>query len=225
MNCKRAVSVLAVTVLLGVVTSPALSASIFFGPTPYTSAASIPAGFYIGAPTALEDFEDSFLDFGITASGGSIINQATSLGLVDSVDGDDGTIDGSGSTGHSWFFSDGPTGVTFTLPGLPTSAGIVWTDGWGTTTFEAFGPGMVSLGIIGPVALADDFITGETAEDRFFGVQDSGGILAIKLSNTEAAIEVDHVQFGSAVPVPPAVYLFVSGLLGLIGIARRRKAA
>jgi hypothetical protein len=29
----------------------------------------------------------------------------------------------------------------------------------------------------------------------------------------------------SAVPVPPSVWLFGSGLLGLIGIARRRQAA
>jgi hypothetical protein len=29
----------------------------------------------------------------------------------------------------------------------------------------------------------------------------------------------------SAVPVPAAVWLFASGLLGLVGIARRRKTA
>ena len=37
---------------------------------------------------------------------------------------------------------------------------------------------------------------------------------------------ISHVSiYGSAVPVPAAVWLFGSGLLGLIGIARRKKAA
>ena len=55
---KRSVlSVLAVVVLWGVVTSCVSAAPIFFGPTPYLSAGDIPAGFYAGGvPTALENF-------------------------------------------------------------------------------------------------------------------------------------------------------------------------
>ena len=42
-------------------------------------------------------------------------------------------------------------------------------------------------------------------------------------SSTTAQINFDNVRL-SAVPIPGAAYLFGSGLLGLIGIARRKKA-
>jgi hypothetical protein len=208
------------------------SAATFFGPTPYLSSADIPTDFYAGgAPIALEDFEDQSLDFGISVSGGGTSPPALPT-RTDSVDADDGVIDGSGSGGTSWFIDDlgGFAELTFTFSSsLPTAAGIVWTDGAQSHDifFEAFGPGMTSLGVIGPFNFADAFNTGQTGEDRFFGVQDLGGILAIRIRNANApgGIEVDHVQFGAAVPIPASLWLFGSGLLGLIGLTRRRKAA
>src|SRR5262249_29890752 len=122
---------------------------------------------------------------------------------ADSVDADDGHIDGSGTLGSSWFVDNGAAGVTFTFSAPVTAAGLVWTDGSGTTTFQAFGPGMVSLGTIGPVSIADGRNAGEPAEDRFFGVKSSTGIVAIKVSNSVGGMEVDHVQFGVAgAPIP-----------------------
>lgn len=197
------------------------AAPIFVGPTSYTSQADRPAGFYAGAgPTFLEDFEDFSLDGGITASTGVVISPG---GSTDSVDADDGTIDGFGTAGRSWFSGNGVVGVTFTFPQLVTAAGAVWTDGAGTTSFEAFGPGMVSLGTIGPVAIADASHGGTTGEDRFFGVQDPNGILAIKLSNSAGGIEIDHVQYGQ-VPEPTSAVL-LGGLVGLgwLGGARRQR--
>ena len=123
------------------------------------------------------------------------------------MDGDDGAVNGSGTGGRSFFFGSGSTGITFTfsaaaLGGLPTQAGIVWTDGQGTTTFEAFDAAGASMGVIGPVTLDDGSISGTTGEDRFFGVTHPGGISAIRISNTSGGIEVDHLQYG---PVPAAV--------------------
>lgn len=189
-----------------------VTASSFFGPTPYLSSADIPSGFFTG-PYSLETFEDGSLDFGITftAVGGFIITPGPT---TDSVDADDGAIDGLGNGGRT-FVADNT--VTFTFPNpLPTAAGIVWTDGavGSGTTFEAFGPGMVSLGTVGPALLADGSYAGGTAEDRFFGVQNAAGVLAVRITHNGGQVEVDHVMFGSAFAAPdPAscTYPFTKG--------------
>ena len=218
------VGLAALAVLLGVGWA---DAAIFFGPIHYVSAADIPPGFYAGgSPIALEDFEDGSLDFGITGSPGGVIPPGWE-GAIDSVDADDGVIDGSGLDGHSWFYLGGSAGVKFTFPSPVTAAGIVWTDGAGTTTFEAFGPGDVSLGTIGPVSIAGLGYDGDTASDHFFGVQDWGGITAVKLSNTYGGIEVDHVQFGNAIPEPASliVWCLLAGLGIAVGCWRRSRNA
>jgi hypothetical protein len=198
-SCCRTLTLCSVALVLTLPSAQTV-ADTFYGPLPYLSAADIPAGFYAGGtPSGLENFEDGNLGFGILASGGNVFGPG---GLTDSVDGDDGTLDGSGTNGRSWFFSAGATGVTFTFAGtLPTAAGIVWTDGAGLVTFEAFGPGMTSLGSVS-ASIAGSAFSGQTDEDRFFGIQSSGGILALKLRNASGGIEVDHVQFGEAAAVP-----------------------
>jgi uncharacterized repeat protein (TIGR01451 family) len=186
--------------------STTVNLPMLLGPSPYLSLNDSPflAGIQAGT-VALETNEDGRLDVpGVTVNGGSPIAPS---GITDSVDGDDGTIDGSGAGGRSFFFGAGSTGITFTfsaaaLGSLPTQVGIVWTDGGGTTTFEAFDAAGASLGVIGPVAIADGSISGTTGEDRFFGVTHSGGISAIRISNSSGGIEVDHLQYG---PVPAAV--------------------
>jgi hypothetical protein len=194
-----------VTVLVfGLFVATAADAATFLGPTPYLSQADSPFDLSgLGVSFYLEDFEDGLLNTpGVTASAG---DPYPPTGITDSVDGDDGHIDGSGTAGHSFFYGSGATGIRFTfnadqLGFLPTQAGIVWTDGAGTTTFEAFDANGASLGQIGPVAIADGSIAGTTAEDRFFGVIHDGGISAIKISNTSGGIEVDHLQYGIAAP-------------------------
>jgi len=185
------------------------SAQTFLGPTAYLSKNDSPFLASINAGTTfLETFESGALATpGVTPSAGGAIAPS---GITDSVDADDGVIDGSGTAGHSFFSGSGATGITFTfdaivLGHLPTQVGIVWTDGAGTTLFEAFGPGGVPLGQIGPVAIADGSISGTTAEDSFFGVTNPAGISAIRISNTSGGIEVDHLQYGifGAAPPPP----------------------
>jgi len=191
----------------------------------------------------LETFEDGLLNTpGVSASGGSVVNGQ----YVDSVDGDDGVIDGNGSTqGHSWYSNFVLGYFTFTfdanvLGSLPTVAGLVWTDVgfnsltpyYGNFTFEAFGPGGFSLGSSGPYYLGDGQDAGQASDDRFFGVSDSDGISAITIRTIDSADwEVDHLQYGalsplretlSPVPEPGSLTLLGIGVVGLLREYRRR---
>lgn len=192
------------------------------GPTPYLQTSDSPWLSQIGSANFyLEDFEDGLLNTpGVSSSGASVLGPG---GLVDSVDGDDGSVDGSGSGGRSFFRTAGATGITFSfnqavLGSLPQRAGIVWTDGAGMITFEAFNAGGESLGILtGTHAVSG--VTGQTAEDRFYGWEYAGGIGSIKIKNASGGIEVDHLQYG-AVPEPATM---IALGLGLAGIMRKRK--
>jgi len=176
----------------------------FLGPTPYLDASNTPLD--VAAPDfVLEDFEDGLLNqLGVSATAGAPLAPGAD---TDSVDGDDGLVDGLGRDGHSFFASDGPLGITFqfdatALDGLPREVGIVWTDGEGEVTFEAFDAFGVPLGAVGPVALGDGRTDGATPEDRFFGVVNDGGVSAIHIANSAGGIEVDHLQFGG-INLPP----------------------
>lgn len=176
-----------------------------FGPTPYKSFADSPFKSINFEVFYLEDFEDHLLNVpGVTPSAGIVTSTQFAAFLRDSVDGDDGDpTNGSCFGCDSFFFGSGATGIRFTfnssvLGGLPTHAGIVWTDGVGTTSFEAFDATGASLGVVGPVAIADGSFEGTTGEDHFFGFSHDGGISSIKISNTLGGIEVDHLQYGLA---------------------------
>jgi hypothetical protein len=227
----------------GLLASAFSSAAIagLVGPSAYTGFADSPfkSVDFSGGYFHLENFEDLALNVpGVSQTGGSPIGPG---GLTDSVDEDDGAIDGNGTNGHS-FFGSGATGITFdfdkaALGSLPTHAGIVWTDGEGTISFEAFDNNGVSLGKIGPFSEAgvvpDSSFVGGTAEDRFFGATNNSGISRIFISNTSGGIEVDHLQFGSStggeppqpppsgIPLPAAAWGGMA-LFGCAGAAYRR---
>jgi hypothetical protein len=191
----------------------------FLGPSPYISFADSPFN-GIGLPNFyFEDFEDGVLDTqGVSASivGGAMGIVPAGGIFTDSVDADSGTINGNGNAGRSLGvgFFDGnpvPTTVTFSfdevsLGRFPTHAGIAWTDvgestspqgyGYGQVTLEAFDPQGNSLGTRGPYLLGDGDTKGQTAEDRFFGVVDPGGISKITLSMNSDDWEMDHLQYG-----------------------------
>jgi hypothetical protein len=205
----------------------AATATFFAPATSYLSSADIPAGFYAsGSPTLLENFEDGVLDGTLAASNGIVIAPG---GNTDSVDADDGSINGNGNGGRSWF---GGSPITFTFTGagaLPTAFGLVWTDGGaGDWTLSAIAADNSSLGSI-TRSIGDGSIRGTTAEDRFFGVQFAGGIKSITISSA-GAVELDHVQYGAMAAVPdpgtvpePATAGLVLGALALM--ASRRRAA
>jgi len=210
----------------------ATAAGTLLGPTPYLSTADSP---FLGLQGfQVETFESGALTLpGVTASPGIFTSPGAQ---TDSVDADGGPIDGSGTTGRSYLAS-GVTTLTFTFSptrpgGLPTHAGIVWTDvgevflgehgfGTGPVTFEAFDALGTSLGTAGAV-LGDGAITGATAEDRFFGAINAGGISRIVISMSNSPDwEVDHLQVAT-IPEPSA-WLMMGAGLALAGFAAARR--
>lgn len=217
-----AVFLSAATIVAGTATRASAS-PIFYGPTAYQSFADSP---FSGA-VYLEDMEDGSLNTpGVSASGGSVIDGP----YVDSIE--------NGSSGHSWYSNFVLNQFTFTfdeavLGTLPNVAGIVVTDvGYNSVTpyfanfqFEAFGPGGVSLGGIGPYYFGDGADTGQKNEDRFFGVMNAEGISAIRISTSDTRDwEVDHLQYGTVpTPEPGTLLLVATGMAGAVARRYRRK--
>ncbi|MGE0859680.1 MAG: hypothetical protein AB7I01_08020, partial [Gammaproteobacteria bacterium] len=212
----------------GFVIQAEAATATFIISSPYLEFADSPfAALAAGNPNFhLETFEDGALDtLGASATAGVVIGPDPQ---ADSVDGDDGSIDGSGAGGHSWYLG-GVSSVTFSfdagvLGALPTHVGVVWTD-VGTTP-SGFPTGMDdvlirvfdgqgnSLGFAGADGLGDIFTFGGTSEDRFLGAIFEGGISKLQIVSLSGSTdwEVDHLQYGTAapVPVPGAALLFGS---------------
>ena len=203
------------------------AATSLLGPTPYVSFSDSPFSAVAFADYFhFEDFEDNAFDVPGVSSTSATGSPFSSFVLVpgpntDSVDSDDGIVDGSGTAGHSYVHSRNMGGVKFvfggaTLGTLPTHAGFVWTDGYQfsqTVEFEAFDVVGASLGTL-TTNLGDGSFAGGTAEDRFFGIIHDGGVSAIQVRttspNSSNAIEVDHLQYGSVhgiVPEPSSALL------------------
>ncbi len=221
-------------VFIGALAGPVIAGdagNFIFNDDPYVSSGDSP--FDLFGPDSdffLEDFEDGLLNTpGLFGFGGEVRFPSN---FTDSVDADDGIIDGFGLDGHNYwaFFGLGGPLARFefdpkVLGDLPRSVGLVWTDGniFATTFFEAFGPKGESLGVL-ELVLGDNKHQGATDEDRFLGVTFEGGISAIEIRATEGRIELDHVQYGNVVPAPGVLALL--GLSGLLsGRSRRRRLA
>jgi uncharacterized membrane protein len=211
------------------------AAPIFLNPAPYLAFDNtLPGAGSATSPFAgtqfsyfhLETFEDNLLNTaGVTDIGGNVIRPGPT---TDSVDADDGSIDGSGVGGHS-MFGVAMSGIRFNfsaaqLGQLPTHVGIVWTDGptISNVSLEAFDAMGASLGTRTEFNLGDGNFRGGTGEDRFFRVIDMNGISAIRIRSPGApgasgtGIEVDHLQFGlQTVPEPNALMLVALALAAL----------
>lgn len=232
MRTVRVAALLACAV--GVAVVPSFAAPL--GPSAYLQASDSPLAAldFSGGYFFLENFEDHALNT-LGASSSVAGSGPTSIvfgpNVHDSVDADDGALDGSGLQGDSWFNSGASTGFAFSagaLGALPTHVGLVWTDGPFQTpvTLTAWGADNVTVvcSIVGAAGFANSSFNGETSEDRFFGCVDGGGIARVQLTNVlGGGIEVDHLQYGrqaaSAVPEPSSLALLT---LGAALAARRR---
>lgn len=221
------------------------------GPIPHLSSSSSPFSaqhrtneFY------LEDFEDGQLntpgiidDYAI--NGHSAILPPSPL--TDSVDEDDGQIDGSGTAGHSLI----STFITFQLSdpqvsfrhfrftlnkdyfssGYPNAFGFVWTDGSPGSTlrlriFDVAGELVKEQRFHG---LGDDANGGTTADDMFFGVLSDQGIGAVEIASVffgdDRSFEIDHLQYGIVVPESSSVWGMSLALLAAMLHIRISSAA
>lgn len=200
----------------------------FIGPSAYLQTsdspwATLPSSYF--TYFHLDNFETGALAApGVSASSGLVIDENYTQGIfIDSVDGDAGGVNGSGNGGKSWYGDTGSVTWTFNagvLGTLPTHAGIVWTDGANSITFEAWDENEDYLGFL-QGNHADGSFLGETAEDRFYGIVHSGGISKIRLTNS-GGIEMDHLQFGRQSAVPEPASLSVLGL-GLAALLRKKR--
>ena len=166
----------------------------------YLSAADIPADFYAsGAPTFLEDLEDNSIDGGLSITGPSFRIVAPGFN-ADSVDADDGVIDGDGTGGRSAFTSAHSGDQVITFPSPQTAVGLVLTDGLGSWEVDAYDAANALVATGGTVELVAPH-TGETAEDAFVGFHHGAGIaklVARKTSAGNSGLETDHIQYGDA---------------------------
>lgn len=173
----------------------------FYGPLPYLSKSDSPFNERLGLPGfVFEDVEDGVLTLpGAAISSYVISSQVFSRVSTDSVDADDGSIDGLGQQGESiWAPGNPGISITFGANGevLPTHAGLVWTDGGGQVFFEVFGADGSSMYQSTAMNLPDGSVFGTTGEDRFLGFVSHEGISKIRVWNTEGGIEIDHIQYG-----------------------------
>jgi hypothetical protein len=148
----------------------------------------------------LDDFDDETIDLpGLTSSSTAFGSSAGSA-LVDSVDCDDGVLDGKCTDCNSLFSTTGSLELTFdaqVLGGLPTHVGMVWTDGAYDTnvTLTAYDASNVVIYEEVALGIGDSSNYGETEEDRFFGIVSSGGIQRVTISSPGGGIEIDHLQY------------------------------
>ena len=184
------------TLLITFTTATALYAGPI-GPTPYLS--------FNGSPweedlmhtfgATLEDFEGG--KFYSRADGNVVETHGATRApsrLTDSVDADDGKIDGHGN-GWSYLTRD-DSGVTFVFDaakygGYPRFAGAVATDGCpcSATFYDENGNQISQL-----ESLAVNFDVDTTDDDRLMGLYHQTGIASMNWRGL-SAIELDHLQF------------------------------
>ena len=206
----------------------------FLGPTPYFSAEdSLFDLSGLGETFFLEDFEDGELNTpGIfDPAAPDVSSFVASPGLMtDSVDADDGVMDGLGQNGHSLVSARGlvqpidpPISTSYiwlqfneqTLRGWPTAFGFAWTDGGqpSLVTLRIFDTELNEIARAEFDGIGDSMQTGETEEDRFIGVFSDEPIVGVVISSRHrgqtARFEIDHVQYGRFIPEPSGIAITI----------------
>lgn len=185
-----------------------LCASVLFGIISHANAATV----YNEAISGdLTDFLSSIssTDIGLLGTGPNTI-----LGSLDGgpaiPDDPPGAIAENGPDEFDVFLfsTTGPWTVDFVSTSGLTSAGIIYYENDGGITFGSF---------VSASSVALDVFGGPLAAGSY--------ALALLPPGNTGALGYDITINVSEIPIPAAVWLFGSGLLGLIGMARRKKTA
>jgi hypothetical protein len=146
-----------------------------------------------------ETFEDGAVNTpGLSIGGGSIFTPGPT---TDSVDFDDGSLNGSGTGGWSYKANAGAT-ITISinqaaLTGLPERLAFAWTDGAqnsSLTLVVTTGTNATFTRTLGPAM--DASTNGGTAEDRLVSITSSQGIKSVAITASGGqGFEIDHVQY------------------------------
>lgn len=177
--------------------------------------AAIPSGNYFAMDNdgsgAWEDSERVGIEAGV--DGGILLGQTQILGGIDATWGFFGNPGNHVQDSSLSISSDNGMGdVTIDMSG--------WTVMWGAPQ----GPIDMGAGADAIVTCAADCAVGDTFTLDYNAIVPEGGFkdvaYQLHLSGT-----IGEGTIASAVPVPAAVWLFGSGLLGLVGVARRKTQA
>ncbi len=208
-------------VLLSLLSLPAQSAMMYMDRTLFSSTlgSSITDGY--DNPPYMEDF---YNNAAMSAVFGETVYQSTGFTETN-------TVSGSGDSRHYCSGCNGSFLLDFTSTSVGTSAGVfgvgfdVFGDEnvFGTTAFVTFGDGTTMN-----YAIPD----ASTGEFPFWGITDSLLIASIHFGGLDGAptqvtrMALDNLTIGamgdmSPIPVPAAIWLFGSALLGLAGFRRR----
>lgn len=146
--------------------------------------------------------------FGITGelapAGGSDLSNITDISLFDVF----GTGISDGDTANVTFASSGTGGVSVSLTGAPLPAGSFFTiEGWSfeLSTLDIVDRASDLLSLKGTGVLTGNSLEATSATWTFSSRSMTGYDMSI-----------------TAVPVPAAVWLFGSGLIGLVAVSRRK---
>jgi hypothetical protein len=192
-----------------------------------TLAASLSANaaFVISAGGTTEALPISGNDFNGDLSGEGIQNMTTGAQLSVDMDGFVTFYYLAAESGYTNSFNSGPNTIT------EHNEGFKW-DGWSSFTISVAANEILDFSFTSATAHAltpVDNASGTSLEG--LGIMTDGNMSDLVLAYNDNALGTGDADYDdmlvraefSAVPIPAAVWLFGSGLLGLIGIGRRRK--
>jgi len=214
-----------------------------------TSIASSPNPDYNGTRLFLGEFGNGTVSLSLTGLPEHAFTTVSfSLYLIRSWDGNDTTVVNGDPLGHdNWTLNvaGGPSLLNTTFSnGNP--AGQAYSPSPGATSCNPGYNAVMPAGVYNPMTGAsecyslgytftDSTVTNEAMDSVYeltftFAHADSSILLNFGANGLQSLADeswgLDNVRVQvSAVPIPAAVWLFGSGLLGLIGVARRKKAA